>query len=85
MLGAGRAEHHPHADLRGPLTHDRRQHAVEADAASIIATAAKIPISVVVNRIGAIALSTNAVIGWISASGARGSTCATAARTAVTI
>ena len=47
--------------------------------ARITATTAKIPISVAVNRIGAIALSTNVVIGWISASGARGSTCATAA------
>ena len=77
MLAARRAEDHPHADLRRPLAHDRRRaRRTGRLPASSTATAAKMPISVVVKRIGAIALSTNAVIGCTSASGARGSICA---------
>jgi hypothetical protein len=51
-------------------------------AASVIAIPANTAIRVIVKRTGAIALSTNACIGWSSAGTARGLTSATAARTA---
>jgi hypothetical protein len=37
-------------DFRGALTHDRRQHAVQADRRQHPATAAKMPISTTANR-----------------------------------